>query len=146
MNKVIKVLLYIFFVLIICVLFKNIMMLNIFDFGRVIKLLIEDILVFIYDLFLLYKLKGYIDLIDSYEYISLYSYILYIYVLFISIFIEYFDVRVLLLFLKVIYIYLLYVIFILYIKIERYVILFIFFILVFFMCFLLILLMFVLFY
>ncbi|MDH8096203.1 hypothetical protein QIG34_28010, partial [Klebsiella pneumoniae] len=73
---------------------------------------------------LLYKLKGHIDSIDSYEYISSYSYILYTYVLFISIFTEYLDARVLSLFLKVIYIYSLYAIFTSYIKTERYVTLF----------------------
>lgn len=70
-------------------------MLNTSDFGRAIKPLIEDIPAFTYDLPLLYKLKGHIDSIDSYEYISSYSYILYTYVLFISIFTEYLDARVL---------------------------------------------------
>ncbi len=121
MNKAIKVSLYISFVLIICALSKNIMMLNTSDFGRAIKPLIEDIPAFTYDLPLLYKLKGHIDSIDSYEYISSYSYILYTYVLFISIFTEYLDARVLSLFLKVIYIYSLYAIFTSYIKTERYV-------------------------
>ncbi|EFB9114706.1 hypothetical protein C0Y37_004330, partial [Escherichia coli] len=134
MNKAIKVSLYISFVLIICALSKNIMMLNTSDFGRAIKPLIEDIPAFTYDLPLLYKLKGHIDSIDSYEYISSYSYILYTYVLFISIFTEYLDARVLSLFLKVIYIYSLYAIFTSYIKTERYVTLFTFFILAFLMC------------
>ncbi|EFA4015814.1 hypothetical protein [Escherichia coli] len=134
MNKAIKVSLYISFVLIICALSKNIMMLNTSDFGRAIKPLIEDIPAFTYDLPLLYKLKGHIDSIDSYEYISSYSYILYTYVLFISIFTEYLDARVLSLFLKVIYIYSLYTIFTSYIKTERYVTLFTFFILAFLMC------------
>lgn len=109
-------------------------MLNTSDFGRAIKPLIEDIPAFTYDLPLLYKLKGHIDSIDSYEYISSYSYILYTYVLFISIFTEYLDARVLSLFLKVIYIYSLYAIFTSYIKTERYVTLFTFFILAFLMC------------
>ncbi|ECE3908365.1 hypothetical protein DAE62_22325, partial [Salmonella enterica] len=109
-------------------------MLNTSDFGRAIKPLIEDIPAFTYDLPLLYKLKSPIGSINSYDYISSYSYILYAYVLLISLFTEYLDARLLSLLLKVIYIYSLYAIFASYIKTERYVSLFAFFILAFLMC------------
>ncbi|ECZ7896284.1 hypothetical protein AIA06_02625 [Salmonella enterica subsp. enterica serovar Derby] len=134
MNKLIKNSLYISFVVLICALSKDIIMLNTSDFGRAIKPIIDDIPAFTYDLPVLYKLKSHISSITSYDYISSYSYILYLYVLVMSLFTEYLDARLLSLLLKVIYIYSLYAIFVSYVKIERYVSLFTFFILAFLMC------------
>ncbi|WP_251841947.1 hypothetical protein [Enterobacter hormaechei] len=101
----------IIYALVICILTSNVFMINTSDFYRSVFPFIGEINTFDGNLTLNYELKKHFLSVFSYDYISSYSYILYIYAYIISLFTNYLDLRLLSCILKVIFIITLYALF-----------------------------------
>ncbi|WP_250305988.1 hypothetical protein [Escherichia coli] len=101
----------IIYALVICMLTSNVFMINTSDFYRSVFPFIGEINTFDGNLTLNYELKKDFLSVFSYDYISSYSYILYIYAYIISFFTNYLDLRLLSSILKIIFIITLYSLF-----------------------------------
>jgi hypothetical protein len=88
---------------------RDIYMINTGDFSRVTSTLIEEVPSWSSDLTLNYKLQSPLSWLSHYKYKSSYSFIVYFYSLFLSIFTNYFDMRLFSAIQKLLYMFLLFV-------------------------------------